>query len=201
MIRVMCTIVVAFLLLAVSAIVGYSIHLRLGQVSLAAWGSYLTGAGTIGLALAAFVAGLKAVKEYADRTKAEQIRWVGDIFERFFQDKLYRRVRQRVDYDDLDNIAILLERNKDRNAEFSQEERDLLDEFTDYLNFFEFIAFLIAKKQMASEDVSQMFDYYLRRLNQIKQRAAVMEYLEKDGFENLRKLLLQYKSNEGKQLK
>jgi hypothetical protein len=197
MVRTICTIVLAFFLAAFS--LGYWIHLRLGQDSLAVWGSYLTGAGTIGLALAAFVAGLKAVKEYEDRTKAEQTRWVGDLFERFFQGKLYRRVRQKVDYDDLDNVIILLERNKEPNPEFSQEERDLLDEFTDYLNFFEFIAFLIVKNQMASEDVRQIFDYYLRRLNQIKQQAPVMEYLEKDGFENLHKLLLQYKSKEEKQ--
>ena len=193
MARTISTIVVAFLFLVVTVTLGHSINLRLGHESLAAWGSYLTGAGTIGLGLAAWFAGRKAVKEYAERTKAEQIRWVVDLFERFFQDKLYRRVRQRVDYDDLDDIADLLERNKNPNAEFSQEERDLLDEFTDYLNFFELIAFLSAKKQMASEDVNQIFDYYLRRLNEIKQKEKVMEYLEKDGFENLRKLLLQYK--------
>ena len=167
-------------------------------ISVAAWGTYLTGAGTIGLAVAAFLAGFKAVKEYAERTQAEQIRWVGDLFGRFFQEKLYRQVRQKVDYDDLNDIAALLEKNKDTNAEFSKEERDQLDAFTDYLNFFEFIAFLITKKRMASEDVRQIFDYYLKRFNEIKHRGAVMEYPEKDGFENLRKLLLQYELKEPK---
>ena len=161
MARTISTIVVAFLLLAVIlGYSGYSIHLRLGHESLAAWGNYLAGVGTIILSLAALLGGWQGVKqyaartrEYADRTRAEQVRWVWELFGQLFQEPLYRRIRQKVDYDDLDDIADLLERNKKPNAEFSQEERDLLDQFTDYLNFFELIAFLSAKKQLASEDV------------------------------------------------
>jgi hypothetical protein len=197
--RTIGTIVAASILLAVTVTLGHSINLHLGHESLAAWGSYLTGVGTIGLAFAACFAGVMAVWEYGKRTKAEQIRWVGDLFGRFYQGNLYREIRQKVDYDDMDEIVALLK--KGPNPEFPKEERDLLDAFTDYLNFFEFIAFLIAKKQMESKDVSQIFDYYLRRLNQIKQRAPVMEYLKKDGFENLRELLLQYKPKEEKQEK
>lgn len=191
------------LLVPVGIASGFFIHLYLGQESVAAWGNFLTGFGTMILALAALLAGWQGIKqyaartrEYADRTKAEQIRWVWELFGQLFQEPLYRRIRQKVDYDDLDDIADLLDRNKEPDAEFSQEERDLLDQFTDYLNFFELIAFLSAKKQLALEDVDQLFDYYLRRLNEIKQNAKIMEYLEKDGFENLRKLLLQYKSKE-----
>jgi hypothetical protein len=85
--------IIAALLLPIAVAIGFSIHLRLGQESLTAWGNYLTGAGTIGLALAAFLAGIMAVKEYGERTKAEQVRWVGGLFERFYQDKHYRSVR------------------------------------------------------------------------------------------------------------
>jgi hypothetical protein len=99
----------------------------------------------------------------------------------------------------LDEIAALLK--KELSSEFSQKERDLLDGFTDYLNFFELIAFLIVKKQMDSKDVKQIFDYYIERFNEIKQSAAVMEYLGKYGFENLRNLLLQYKLKEKKEVR
>jgi hypothetical protein len=172
---------------------GYLIHWKLGQESLSAWGNFLLGAATIGLALVAWIGGLLAFEEYAERTKAEQIRWLAELFSRLFQDKLYRRMRQKVDYDDLDDIAELLEKNKQAGAEFSQEERDLLDEFTDYLNFFEMMAFLSKSGKIKVEDVAQIFDYYLRRFGEIKQQKAIMEYLEKDGFENLRQLLVEFK--------
>lgn len=184
----------AVTLLVVAGIVGgwlIRLHERCG--SLGDWGNYLTGVGTILLAIAAVIAGWEAVKEYGERTKAEQMRWVGDLFGKLFQDGLYHRMRQKVDYEDLEDIVDLLKRNKDPKTKFSQDEKDKFDEFADYLNFFEFIAFLIAEKQVASDYVKQMFDYYLRRFIQIKQSDQVMEYLKKEGFENLRGLLLKYK--------
>lgn len=190
------SILAGILTAAVSLAIGYLIHWRLGQESLGAWGNYLAGVGTIGLALAAWIAGRLAIREYADRTKAEETRWLAELFSRFFQERLYHRIRQKVDYDDLDDIVVLLEKNKQADAQFSQEERDLLDEFTDYLNFFEMIAFLSARRKIKAEDVGQIFDYYLKRFSEIKQQEAIMEYLKKDGFENLRRLLVEFKKKE-----
>lgn len=169
------------------------LHCYIDVNSLTAWGSFLTGVGTIGLSVTAWVAGRQAVREYASRNKAEQTRWLANLFERLFQSHLYRRIRQKIDYDDLADIAALLERNKNGSAEFTPEERDLFDEFTDYLNFFELLAFLSTKQRIDPRDVQQMFDYYLKRLWEIRESPAVMEYLRHDGFENLLGLLQRYK--------
>ena len=37
-------------------------------------------------------------------------------------------------------------------------------DFTDYLNFFEFMAYLEDRGQLSKRDVAALFDYYLRLL-------------------------------------
>jgi hypothetical protein len=203
-IRILSPVVALLFLAGIAG--GYFIQVHKGCGSLGDWGNYLTGVGTIILAIAAMIAGREAVKEYADRTReygdrtrAEQIRWLRELFGKLFQDGLYHRMRQKVDYEDLDDVVALLERNKRPDPRFSQDDRDKFDEFADYQNFFEFIAFLMAKKQVEAGDVNQIFDYYLKRFNEIKQSGAIMEYLEKDGFGNLRNVLLQYRAKAEKQ--
>ena len=172
---------------------GYELHLRLGQEALGQWGSYLAGAGTIGLVVGGWYAARDAVRQYAEKTRDEQTRWVAELFKTFFEDDLYRSTRQKVDYDDLDDIVVLLEKNKLPNASFSPDERNTFDAFTDFLNFFEMFAFLTFERRISEKDVDQMFNYYLRRFWEIKASSAVMEYLKKDGFDNLLKLLVKYK--------
>jgi len=60
--------------------------------------------------------------------------------------------------------------------------------FTDYLNFFEFLGYLLESKQIKAEEVRGLFDYYLRNL---KRNEAVAAYIADPtkGFEKLQKLL------------
>jgi hypothetical protein len=175
-------------------ILGLATRRGLGDAGLNAWGIYLTGAGTLILAFAACFTGYQAIAEYRGRTSAEQIRWVFQLFQQFFQDHKYQLIRQKIDYDDLEDIVPLMERDTKRDAEFAKEERDLLDSFTDFLNFFEMIAYMIARKQLAAADVRQVFDYYLRRMTEIRCAKELFQYLSATGFENLSALLLQYSS-------
>ena len=60
--------------------------------------------------------------------------------------------------------------------------------FTDYLNFFEFIAFLTISKQLRSSEIEALFGYYLDCLNR---HDRVKQYISnpENGYEGLAKLL------------
>jgi hypothetical protein len=60
--------------------------------------------------------------------------------------------------------------------------------WTDYLNFFELVAYLQESKQVAAEDVKALFEYYIGCL---KRHRATMDYIrdETKGFKYLRRLL------------
>lgn len=58
--------------------------------------------------------------------------------------------------------------------------------FTDYLNFFEYVAFLKKSKQLRNRDVEALFDYYLKCL---KRHDRVRTYIDNNGYEHLSHLL------------
>lgn len=156
-------------------------------------GTLLTGAGTAVLGLAAAWAAFKAIPEYrarvrADeaRARAEKARWMSELFHGFYEDRTYRAIRQRIDYGDISDILNLTRRAE---GSFSQQERDLLDNFTDYLNFFEYMMYLVERQQLDSSDIEAMFDYYLRSL---AQRGELSAYAKNNGFERLSRMLLKY---------
>jgi hypothetical protein len=156
-------------------------------------GEILTGIGTIALAFAAYSAGVKAVREYSEQKQTERMKWVSELFHRFYdENRSYRQIRQKIDFDDLGEIRSLLDRDARGESIADQGERDLLDAFTDYLNFFEYIAFLQKKGQVSKDEIKAMFEYYLKRIIQVDQGNKIRRYIPREGFENLHKLLLQY---------
>jgi hypothetical protein len=61
-------------------------------------------------------------------------------------------------------------------------------DLTDYLNFFEFMAYLEARGQLSRRDVVALFDYYLRLLSKHKDvRRYVLD--DRNGYGYLKKLL------------
>ena len=136
---------------------------------------------------------IHGVEEYRDRTNAERLRWLSQLQAEFFEGRTFSFIRRKVDYDELDDVMNLLHRDDDPNAKFESEEKELFDKFTDYLNFFEFIAYLYYEKQMLRKDVEALFDYYLRRLVEIRQADDLLAYLKRNNFENLSKLLVEYR--------
>ncbi len=169
---------------------GYGIHLKLGSESLNAWGAYLSGCGTLALALAAILAGLLAIRDYRARVLAEKSKWFLQLYEKLFENPQYKHVRRKLDYGDVEEIRMLILADAD-GKEFSQHQQTVFDEFTDYLNFFEFIAHLKEIGQVTLEDINATFDYYLRLLTKSR-NPEIRQYLKKEGFENLDKLLLEY---------
>ncbi len=119
-------------------------------------------------------AALWAAWTYHKRVKLERARWMKELYEKFYEQPQLKDVRELLDSGDPRKISELV-----RNEEAS---------FTDYLNFFEFLAYLEESKQVNKNDMLGLFEYYLRNL---KANREVIDYIENStkGFEKLRKLL------------
>ena len=98
-------------------------------------------------AVAAYAA-FRAVSVYRDNARRERARWADSLFSRFFIAPDYKKLRDVLDRDSGDSEVVELV-NSD-NADW-----------TDYLNFFEFVFYLQASKQLFREDVDALFGYYV----------------------------------------
>lgn len=183
-------VLLVIVLLLVLVGVGYCIHLKLGSEGLNAWGAYLTGGSTLILSLAAVLGGSLALKDYRARAVAEKSKWLLQLYEKMFEEGQFKEVRRKLDYDDTDEIKALIKADLE-GIEFTSDQQVKFDNFTDYLNFFELIAHLRDIGQLTSEDMSATFDYYLKLLIR-KKNPEIRQYLRKEGFENLDRLLIDY---------
>jgi hypothetical protein len=125
-------------------------------------------------AAGSLAAGFWAVWTYHSQLKVERAKWFKELYEKFYQDDQLRRIRDRLDTDDSAVIARLV--------------RDEPPEFTDYLNFFEFLGYFKERGQITWREVDGFFDYYLRILaNNDHLRNYIFD--RSKGFEKLRALL------------
>ncbi|HUH62000.1 MAG TPA: hypothetical protein VLZ50_03335 [Terracidiphilus sp.] len=121
------------------------------------------------------VAVVVAVGTYRANSRRERAKWAIQLYEKFYESDHYRTMRD----------------NFDCSAD-GQAVRDIIESedsaFTDYLNFFETVAFLVTRKQLSKDDVLSLFHYYLRCL---KRHRSVMNYLNEreKGFEHLNEFL------------
>jgi len=125
--------------------------------------------------IAASIAALGALFVYQKNSKFERARWASQLYESFYQRDNLKGIRDKLDCTaDSDEVKQLV----------AQED----SQFTDYLNFFEFIAFLKTTKQLGNSEVEALFGYYLSCLNR---HADVRKYILnlENGYEGLAKLI------------
>lgn len=123
----------------------------------------------------AICAAIGAVLTYRNNSRRERAKWVAQLYEKFYESNRYKTMRDKLDCPtDSDDVKTSV-KNED-------------SEFTDYLNFFELVAFLIQTKQIHKSDVLKVFQYYLACL---KRHPSVVQYVNNkaNGFEQLRDLL------------
>jgi hypothetical protein len=125
--------------------------------------------------VAGIVAAFWALWVYRSNSQRERARWAESLYARFYERAELKGVRDSLDCPSDDS----------RVASLVTEEPAAL---TDYLNFFEFVAYLESSKQLAEADVDALFSYYLECL---KKHKAVSDYIQNrdKGFEYLRKIL------------
>ena len=117
-----------------------------------------------------------AAINYRNQRIIKKGEWLKSLFEKFYENTTYKEVRRWLDNKELENKI-----NTDDDFVSDDDEK-----FTDFLNFFEFIANLENEGQISTTDAKNLFDYYL---HQIKQSAVSMKWIKKYGFEKLDVLL------------
>lgn len=121
-----------------------------------------------------------AVLTYRSQRIIKKGEWLKSLFEKFYENPTYKEVRRWLDNKEMERKV-----NSEDDAVSEDDEK-----FTDFLNFFEFIANLENEHQITFKDVLNLFDYYLK---EIKQSPVCMQWIKKYGFEKLDGLLIKIK--------
>jgi hypothetical protein len=130
-------------------------------------------------AIATAAAAVLAVITYRSNSKLRRSETFKFLFEKFYENGRYSKIRHAIDYLNADFVEI-------ERVIWSDQEYGIVNELVDYLNFFEFIGGLLKLGQITNDEISTLFDYDLGRL---KNRPILVEFIEKNGFEDLSKLL------------
>ncbi|HXZ40503.1 MAG TPA: hypothetical protein VEG68_07155 [Terriglobales bacterium] len=151
----------------ISSVYGYNLIMCLDVI--VKWTqiiSYIVGA----------VAAFSAMWVYRSNSRRERARWAERLYSRYYEKKNLKSVRDLLDSTPDDPKVV----------EFVREDSSA---WTDYLNFFEFVAYLQDSKQLSKEDVWALLGYYFECL---KRHRCSSDYIRdrKRGFDYLRKLLL-----------
>jgi len=131
-------------------------------------------------ALAVVVGALSAyfaLKTFHHNTRTKAAEFLSNLHKSFFVDETYKKVRSVLD-DDSEGAEITL-------SKFIKEEPP---EFTDFLNFFELVAYMGSEKTLSKKDVEALLGYYLQTLSD---KPLLRKYIQdkKNGFEHLDMLL------------
>jgi hypothetical protein len=126
--------------------------------------------------LMAAVAATVVVLTYHRNSVVERARWLSSLYTKFYEAPDLKRIRTALD-EASPNAAPVQDLVRTEDSDF-----------TDYLNFFEFVAYLKARGQLSKRDVAALFDYYLRLLSK---HEDVRKYIldDRKGYGYLKKLL------------
>jgi len=90
---------------------------------------------------------LGAVRIYYRKSTLERATWLSSLYSKFYEAPDLKRIRKALDDNPPDAAEVVeLVRNED-------------PDLTDYLNFFEFMAYLEERGQLNKRDVAALFDY------------------------------------------
>jgi len=122
----------------------------------------------------AVIGGIISVRTYRSAQLVKRAEWLKSLFDLFFIQDTFKEVRRWLDFDIL-------------GEKLANDPDHLIEEkFTDYLNFFEFIATLKIQKQLSLEEINHLFYYYL---DLIKKSEICRKYIQAYGFKHLENLL------------
>jgi hypothetical protein len=103
-----------------------------------------------------------ALWTYWANHRLEQAKWVSALYDKFYQQPDLKGIRRALDCDP----------NSPEVSELVAVERA---EFTDYLNFFEHVAYLVKRRQITRADADAYFEYYFSCL---QHHSAVRDYVK-----------------------
>lgn len=103
-----------------------------------------------------------------------------DLHKDFFVESKYRAVRTSIDHTPKDEKQVRI-----REQLVSSEDED----FIEYLNFFELVAYLNECGNLSDSDVNALLGYYLRLLISHDEVYAHINDVQRNGFKHLKPLL------------
>ena len=121
-------------------------------------------------------AGIAAILVYHSNSRLQRAKWLAELYEKFYERSELKQIRTLLDCGASDSAAV------------SALVRDESAEFTDYLNFFEFVAVLGRSRQLRKEEIEDLFGYYLNCLEKCRDVRSYISDKTK-GYEQLDKLL------------
>lgn len=124
-------------------------------------------------------AAICAVIVYLRNSRFERAKWLSSLYEKFYERSELKKVRDSLD----------CEADHEQVIELVLKEQKGQGDLSDYLNFFQFVAFLESSGQLTREEIKVMFNYYLRCL---KRHDRVRKYIKENGYERLNNLLEQW---------
>ena len=118
------------------------------------------------------VAAVFALLTYRRTARLERSRWLMQLYDKFYEGDRLKKVRDTLDQNPADHPDVLSLVREEQSA------------FTDYLNFFEYVAYLKSQRQLTEDDVNAMFQYYLEDVGRHK---SVRDYIQNHakGYEHL----------------
>jgi len=128
-------------------------------------------------ALAAIIAAAAALwgtYVFFSNSRLQRAKWLFELYEKFYESDDLKAIRETLDCE-AGNSPHIEKLITDESAEF-----------TDYLNFFEFVAVLKKLRQLTTDEIEGLFRYYLDCLQRSGQ---VRSYIAKKGYEHLDELL------------
>ena len=132
------------------------------------------------LNVSALIGAALAVVTFWRNLRLRRAEWLYNLHAKFYETETYKQIRRALDYQSEPQF------NELRKAIVEGGNLDLTEKFVDYLNFFEFIATLWKLRQLTSREISMIFEYYILLL---KERDFALEFIRKNGFENLSELI------------
>jgi len=119
------------------------------------------------------VAALWGIYVYFLNSRLRRAQWLASLYEKFYERPDLKGVRETLDCEGAEspNVRQLIQ--------------DEPSQFTDYLNFFEFVAVLQKSGQLTNEEIEDLFRYYLDCLERLR---AIREYIAAKGYEQLDKI-------------
>jgi predicted negative regulator of RcsB-dependent stress response len=103
-----------------------------------------------------------ALWTYRSNQQLERTKWVSALYDKFYEKPDLKGIRQALDCDaNASDVAELVARANSN--------------FTDYLNFFEHVVYLVKRRQISKADANAYFEYYFSCL---QRHAVVRDYVK-----------------------
>lgn len=122
----------------------------------------------------AILAAIGSFFQYRRNSARERTRWLFELYQRFYEHSDLKKMRVKIDWGETAFVK-------------KGEDKELLKQLDDYLNFFEFLAFLYKTREVKKKEIEAMFDYPLRTMakdKDVRDYIANPEY----GYEGIREL-------------